>query len=88
MDKFYRIEKTVTYSSGTACAFFERDDYDVALAEVLSSVAYAINSDDAYSCLGMIIDKEGNVLRREYWHDPVKPDPEADPEPTPEPTQE
>lgn len=75
MKKFYRIEKTVS-TTGTTNTIFEYTDYDSALVAVYMATASAISNPNVFSSLGLILDRTGNVFRKEYWERAGMEDPE------------
>ena len=62
----YLIEVSVT-TSGTAKAITSKTDLDAALMSLHQTMASAMANANVSSCLCMVIDQYGAVIRNEYW---------------------
>lgn len=63
---YYLIEKTVT-TSGTAKAIWDKDTLDLATSQLHQTLASAMVNPDVSSCLCMVMDERGVVVRHDYW---------------------
>lgn len=70
----YLLELTKTASQGTASAVWDKADTDEALATLHAVFASAMINPDVQSCLCMIIEPNGAVVRNEYWVRPIFPE--------------
>lgn len=70
----YLLEVSKTASQGTASALHENNDSDEALATLHAVFASAMINPDVQSCLCMIIEPNGAVIRNEYWVRPIFPE--------------
>ena len=63
---FYLIEKTTT-SSGVAKAITTKNDQNSAVMQLHQTLASAMANSSVSSCLCMVINDTGAVLRHEFW---------------------
>ena len=63
---FYVIEATET-TSGTAKAITEKDNIDEAFMLHWQVLASAVANVNASACLCMIVNTDGNPIRKEHW---------------------
>ena len=68
---YYLIEKTVT-TEGTAKAIWDKETETDALVGLHQTCASAMSNPDVTSCLCMIINESGAVMRHEYWQREVE----------------
>lgn len=62
----------VIIQNGNTQAIYEEEDYDTALSQFHSELAY--RGDGRTSTMCLIIDGRGGTIKKDYWERPVIPE--------------